>query len=81
MNLQLANFDDNEGHIVADAPSFAHEVLEQVEAGSSRVIESDDLSINGCVIRQFAQGFGDVGELLVERLRVAGILAGLCQRT
>jgi hypothetical protein len=40
---------------ISDATGFAHEVLEQVETGSAIVVESDDLSINGCVMRQFAQ--------------------------
>ena len=40
---------------ISDSPSLAHEVLEQVETGSAIVVESDDLSINGCVMRQFAQ--------------------------
>jgi len=58
---------------VSDPPGFAHKVLEQVEAGSFRVIKGDDLSINGGVIGQLAQSFGDVGELIVKRLRVTGI--------
>ena len=53
---------------ISDAPGPAHKVLEQVEAGSSRVTKGDNLSINGCLVRQF-----NVGELLVEWLRVARI--------
>jgi hypothetical protein len=65
---------------VSDAPGFAHKVLEQVEAGSSRVIKSEDLSINGGVVGQVAQCFGEVGEPLVEWLRVAGIQPDFASR-
>jgi hypothetical protein len=51
---------------ISDSPSLAHEVLEQVEARSAIVVQCDDLSIHGCIIRQFGQGIGDIGELLIE---------------